>query len=250
MEPLDRDGCRALAEAIGDTPLWPISVHALRTGRGHAFAIGDPRDFDAAVVAPDYCPDEPQAWGDPDGIRRILSQLSGWTAVEVPRDVAPRLAERVARGMNRSTKVVDQLFFIGDAPPPSGLEHESVRLLAPDDVDLLVTAPHKLSGGNAESARRMLTEGTYAAAVIGGRIVARVEAYARSPRYANLGAYVLEEFRGRGLATAAAALVTRAVRAAGQTAVWSTGATNVASQSVARKLGSREVARTSYVVVD
>lgn len=148
MEPLDRDGCRALAEAIGDTPLWPIPVHALRTGRGRAFAIGDPRDFDAAVVAPDYCPDEPQAWGDPDGIRRILSQLSGWTAVEVPR------------------------------------------------------------------------------------------------------AYVLEEFRGRGLATAAAALVTRAVLAAGQTAVWSTGATNVASQSVARKLGSREVARTSYVVVD
>ena len=95
----------------------------------------------------------------------------------------------------------------------------------------------------------MLTEAVYAAAVIDGRIVARVEAYARSPRYANLGAYVLEEFRHQGLATACAALVTRAVVASGQTAVWSTGETNPASQAVARKLGYRELPRTCTYVV-
>ena len=69
-------------------------------------------------------------------------------------------------------------------------------------------------------------------------------------RYANLGAYVLEEFRGQGLATAAAALVTREVLARGETPVWSTCETNTASQDVARKLGFRQVARATYVVLE
>jgi len=253
IELLDRDGCRRLADAIGDTPTWSIMIHALLTGRTRAYVVGDIENFDAALVAPDYCANEPQAWGKPEQVWHILAQLSGWTAVEVPREIASPLAKLVTQRTGRATKLVDDIFFVTDAPPPAGrpFEHPSVRILTLDDLDLLVAAPHKLSGGDVTLARRMLTEAVYAAAVIDGRIVARVEAYARSPRYANLGAYVLEEYRRRGLATACAALVTRAVLAAGQTAVWSTGETNPASQSVARKLGYRELPRTStYVVPD
>jgi GNAT superfamily N-acetyltransferase len=253
IEPLDRDGCRRLAAVIGDTPTWSIMIHALLTGRGRAYVIGDVENFDAALVAPDYCADEPQAWGKPESIWQILAQVPGWTAVEVPREVAPPLAQLVTRHTSRATKLVDDIFFVAEASPPAGppFEHPSVRILTLDDLDLLVAAPHKLSGGDVALARRMLTEAIYAAAVVDGRIVARVEAYARSPRYANLGAYVLEDFRGRGLATACAALVARAVLAAGQTAVWSTGETNPASQAVARKLGYQELPRTStYVVLD
>ena len=251
IEPLDGDACRRLADAIGDMPTWSIMIHALLTCRGRAYVIGDIDDFDAALVAPDYCPKEPQAWGEPAHIWRILAELSGWTAVEVPREIAPLLARIVARETGRPTKLVDDIFFIADAPPPAGRasEHPAVRILTVDDLGLLVAATPKLSGGDLMTARRMLTEAIYAAAIIDGRIVARVEAYARSPRYANLGAYVLEEFRGRGLATAAAALVTRAALAAGQTPVWSTGETNPASQAVARKLGYRELPRTSTYVV-
>jgi RimJ/RimL family protein N-acetyltransferase len=253
IDPLDRDGCRRLADAIGDTPTGSIMIHALLTGRGRAYVIGDIDQFDAALVAPDYCADEPQAWGNPESIWQILAQLRGWTAVEVPRDIAPPLAKLVTQHTDRATKLLDDIFFVADAASPivASFEHPGARLLTPDDVDLLAAAPHKLSGGDVALARRMLTEAIYAAAVIDGRIVARVEAYARSPRYANLGAYVLEEFRRQGLATACAALVTRAVIAAGQTAVWSTGETNPASQAVARRLGYRELARTStYVVLD
>jgi GNAT superfamily N-acetyltransferase len=251
MAPLDRDGCLQLAETLGDEPTWSIMIHALLTGRGRAYVIGEPRKFDAAVVVPDYSHNEPQAWGEPDAIWRILSQLRGWTAIEVPPDVAPALAKLVTRDTARATTLVDDIFFVSDGsglPPP--VAKAAVRILTLDDLNLLVAAPPKLSGGDAEYARRMLTEGIYAAAIVDGRIVARVEAYARTPRYANLGAYVSEDFRRRGLATAAAALVTTAALAAGQTPVWSTGETNPASQAVARKLGFREIARMTYVVPD
>jgi RimJ/RimL family protein N-acetyltransferase len=223
-------------------------THALLTGRGRAYVVGDIAHFDAAVVAPDYGADEPQAWGKPEAIWRIASELTGWTAIEVPSEVAPPLARIIERGMGRSVNLVDDLFFITDTPPPR-VEHASVRMLTIDDVDLLASAPPALSGGDVASARRMLSEGFYAAAVVDGRIVGRVEAYARTPRYANLGAIVLPEFRRQGIALAAASLVTRAVLAAGETPVWSTGANNVASQQVATKLGFREVARGTYVVL-
>jgi RimJ/RimL family protein N-acetyltransferase len=252
IAPLDREGCRRLADAIGDTPTWSIMTHALLTGRGRAYVIGDIENFDAALVAPDYCADEPQAWGTPDAIWQILAQLNGWTAIEVPREIAPALAGLVTRHSGRPTKLVDDIFFVTDTPPPPAdlaFEHPAVRLLTLDDLDLLAAAPQKLSGGDVALARRMLSEAIYAAAIVDGRIVARVEAYARSPRYANLGAYVLAEFRRRGFATACAALVTRAVLAAGQTAVWSTGESNPPSQAVARKLGFRELPRTSTYVI-
>jgi hypothetical protein len=250
IPPLDREACLQLAETVGDAPTWPIMTHALLTGRGRAYVVGDARNFEAAVVAPNYCPDEPQAWGEPNAIWRILSELDGWTAVEVPCEVAPPLAKRVAEGRGRKIKLVDDLFFAGHAPPPSRANDSAVRLLTIDDLPMLVAAPRELSGGKENYARLMLTEGIYAAAIVDGRIVARVEAYCRTPRYANLGAYVLKEFRGRGFATAAGSLVTSAVRASGQTPVWSTSEDNLASQAVARKIGLRDIARATYVVLD
>jgi RimJ/RimL family protein N-acetyltransferase len=248
IRPLDPLDCRRLADVLGDEPTWPIMTHALHTGRGRAYAIGEIEHFAAAVVAPDYCPDEPQAWGDPEAIWRIVSQLSGWTAIEVPSGIAPPLAKLVGEGMRREVKLVDDLFYAADAPPPP-YQHPAVRMLTIDDVDLLVSAPRELSGGNTEYARRMLSEGFYAAAIVDGRIVGRVEAFCRTPRYANLGAIVLPEFRRQGIAVAAAALVTMAVIESGQTAVWSTGEPNLASQGVAKRLGYRQIGRGTYVVL-
>jgi len=57
----------------------------------------------------------------------------------------------------------------------------------------------------------------------------------------------LAPWRGRGLSTAAAALVCADVQAAGQTPVWSTAEDNAASRRVATKLGFVEVLRRVYV---
>jgi predicted GNAT family acetyltransferase len=58
----------------------------------------------------------------------------------------------------------------------------------------------------------------------------------------------LPEWRGRGLSTAAAALVATVIQDAGRTPVWSTGEGNAASRRVAEKLGFREVARRAYLI--
>ena len=49
IDPLDDDGCRRLADAIGDTPTWSIMIHALLTGRGRAYVVGEIDHFDAAL---------------------------------------------------------------------------------------------------------------------------------------------------------------------------------------------------------
>ena len=53
--PLDREGCRILADALGDTPETTISVHRLRDGFCRAYVAGDPARFDAAMVQDDFC---------------------------------------------------------------------------------------------------------------------------------------------------------------------------------------------------
>jgi predicted GNAT family acetyltransferase len=94
----------------------------------------------------------------------------------------------------------------------------------------------------------LLTEGIIAAAIVDGGVVAIAHTAARTERHADLGVATLPAWRGRGLATAAAALVAERVRAAGQIPVWSTGETNAASRRVAQKLGFREVARRTYLI--
>ena len=55
----------------------------------------------------------------------------------------------------------------------------------------------------------------------------------------------LEEWRGRGLATAAASLVAQAIQESGRAPMWSAG--NPASLRVAQKLGFVEVSRRVYI---
>jgi len=56
--------------------------------------------------------------------------------------------------------------------------------------------------------------------------------------------------RRRGLATAAAFLVSSHLRAVGLTPVWAAGEPNIASWRVPEKLGFRFVGRREYVVFD
>jgi predicted GNAT family acetyltransferase len=83
--------------------------------------------------------------------------------------------------------------------------------------------------------------------VIDGELVAVAYTAARGARLADVGILTREDWRNRGLSTAAAALVCADIQAAGQKPVWGTSAENVASQRVAAKLGFAEVSRRVYV---
>jgi len=75
------------------------------------------------------------------------------------------------------------------------------------------------------------------AAVEGDAAVSLCFSARLTARAAEAGVETLEDFRGRGLATAVVAAWARAVRAGGREPLYSTSWDNRASQAVARKLG-------------
>src|ERR1041385_5657305 len=170
IHPIDHGACPKLADALGDGRMWSIATHALITGPGRAYMIGELPHFTAAMVVPDYCPDEPFAWGEPQAIWRIASQMSGWKAIEVPSEIAPALAEVVDKAIGRPVKVLDDVFFAGHQRP-ARIEHPAVRMLEIKDLPLLADAPRELNGGDEQRAGRMLRESFFAAAIDAGRIV-------------------------------------------------------------------------------
>jgi predicted GNAT family acetyltransferase len=113
----------------------------------------------------------------------------------------------------------------------------------------LERAPPDLRGEGWGSSSALLREGIAAAAILDREIVALCHTTARTVQYADLGVATLPAWRNRGLASATAALVASEVQSAGQTPVWSTRATNLASLRVARKLGFQEVSRRIYLIL-
>ena len=75
------------------------------------------------------------------------------------------------------------------------------------------------------------------ALVVDGRLASLCFSSRNTPIAAEAGVDTLEEFRGRGYAQAVVAAWARAVRAEGRIPLYSTSWDNLASRSVARKLG-------------
>lgn len=89
-----------------------------------------------------------------------------------------------------------------------------------------------------------------AGAVVDGRLVALAYTSAMTPHHADIAVVTDPDFRGRGLATASAALVIEEVHRRGAIPVWSTGEGNHASRRVAARLGLRPIGHRTYVIVD
>jgi predicted GNAT family acetyltransferase len=75
------------------------------------------------------------------------------------------------------------------------------------------------------------------ATVVDGRLASLCLSARNTPIAAEAGVETLDEFRGRGYAPAVVAAWARAVREEGRIPLYSTSWDNLASRSVARKLG-------------
>jgi GNAT superfamily N-acetyltransferase len=165
----------------------------------------------------------------------------------VDPSIATELSGLLASATGRPVRFLDDVYHVL-RHPVAPTHVETVRLLSPVDSGLLERAPPELRGAEWGSPRVLLRDGFAAAAIVDDEFVALAHTTARSDRYADIGVATLPAWRNRGLASATAALVAREVQSAGQTPVWSTGATNKASLRVARKLGFIEVARRRYLI--
>jgi RimJ/RimL family protein N-acetyltransferase len=246
---LDAHRYATLAAALGDTPLTTLTLQVLRTGACRVYLDGEPSRPKGVIVQADAMSEEPTGYGsDPEILWALLQQASGWTCVDVDYDCAPPLGAMIERATGASVRYLEDIYFVLDRPAPS-YRHPAVRVLTAADLPLLEAAPPELHSSLWGSARTLMSEGTVACAIVDGEIVATALCSGRSERYADVGVYTRQEYRGLGLSTAAAALVAGQVQARGLIPTWSTGGHNTASLRVAQKLGFVEVARRQYVIL-
>ena len=245
--PLTSQQCQVLADALEDTPETVISIFHLRRGLARAYVVGNPADFQAAVVEAEGAPGEPTVFGrDVPLLADLLPAIPGWYCVNVSPDIAPALGPLLVERMGRSVRYYGDIHHTLVEPAPD-IANPAVRQLALADLPLLKAAPPDIRGLDP---RRLLAEMAAAGAIVDGQIVAIAINYARSAGYADIGVHTLPEWRARGLATAAAAIVARHMQASGRIPVWSCGEDNQASLRVAQKLGFREVSRRTYIILN
>ena len=248
--PLDSQGCRVLADALGDGPETVLSVHLLRRGLCRAYVAGDPSRFNGAIVQASDSPAEPMGFGsDPEALWELLKTVHGWDCVNVASECATALGEIIEGEMGVRVRYYGDIYHVL-SKPVSSFQNAAVRQLTLADLKLLESAPIEVQGSGFGSPRGLLAEGVVACAVASGSIVSIAHTSARSNHHAEIGVFTLEEWRGRGFATAAAAIVAQRVQEAGQTPMWSTGEDNAPSLRVAQKLGFTEVSRRTYVILD
>jgi len=246
--PLDRAASLELADALGDSPETVISVYQLKSGLCRAYVAGESSDFRAAVVQNSDLPAEPVGFGDDaEALWDILTHVEGWRCATVPAECAARLGGIIQDGTGSAVRYYGDLYHVLTRPAP-GIPHPAVRRLEPADIELVKAAASELRVTGMGSPEAMLSSGLAVGAIIDGRLVANAHTSARSALYADIGVYTIEAYRGRGLATAAAALVAKLIQEAGQTPVWSCGEGNAASLAIAHRLGFSEVSRRTYVI--
>ena len=157
----------------------------------------------------------------------------------------PGLVALIREATGKRVWYYDDVYHTLTEPPPV-IDDPVVREFTLYDTDLLEAAG--VDGADFRGGLPALLEvGTVAGAVVDGRIVSTAQTAAITDRYADIGVATDEQWRGRGLATAAASIVARRIQETGRTPVWSCGEDNMASLRVAQKLGFKEVSRLTYV---
>lgn len=245
MTPLNATQCEQLAEALEDAPETVITIHALRTFRCRAFAIGEPRIFRAAIVDPMLTQGDLLGFGDPDALFEMITQIGDWNCLEVAPHLAVPLSERLAKAGWTIRQVPDVYYTMPGAA--RGISHPNVRLLGAADADFYA-ANAPCFDDDPDAARQAVIDGPIAAAMVNGKVVAAIEANVRTARYANFCAETLPEYRGKGFSSACASVAAQAVQSMGLTPVWSTSENNLASRRVAEKVGFVECSRWIYLI--
>lgn len=246
----DPAGLHALAATLPDTPETVISLHMLRRAGCRAHVAGPTKQPAALVVDLDEVPGEPSCYGDdPKAIWAILRDLPGWFAANVSEPIAEAVGTTIECEWGEQVSELGDLYFTLRQPAPA-FSDPAVRRLGPADLDLLDAAPNDVRGGGFGSTAALLADGIVTAAVVDGTVVAIAHTSAITDLHADIGVSTLSAYRGRGYATAAAALVAREIQAIGRVPVWSCGETNHASLRVAAKLGFEPVLRRVYLILD
>ncbi len=250
-QPSDAD-YRELEGALGVAPLTVIPLHCARRGAALTLLHGPLSSPRAVLIRRDDLPREISAHGhDAAAIWSLLETQREYDCVEVDGAIVPALQALMAPHFRHVRLYADIYYALTD---PAALVEPAcpdltTRLLMEEDVELLDRAPRRLGLDGFGSNAAGLSQSVAAGSIVEGELVSVAQAGAYAGRYADVGVYTREDFRGRGLSTRAAWLVMRELLERGWVPLWSTGEDNHASQRVALKLGLTEVYRSTFLVV-
>ncbi len=245
---LSPDELPELAHALGDSPETAIPVSRLMRGACSAYVVGEPTQFQAAVIMSHDNPGEPDGFGeDPKALWAILEPLEGWRVVDVSRTVAPKLGALIRSSTGSRVAYYGDVYHTLTRPAVAH-SHSEVRLLTEDDRALFDGVPDDLKPGMRGDIEIVLREGFVAGAVVDDRPVSVAHTNATTDQYADIGVFTHEDFRNRGYSTSAASIVAAAIQKSGRMPVWSCGEDNLQSLRVAAKVGFTEVSRRTYVI--
>ena len=250
IHPLSKEACRLLAQHLPDSPQTVISrAHLLwGTARAYAFGLTD-EGFETAVIEDPGCPGEPMIFGqNAQQIADLMPQIPDWFCVNVTPDLANTLEPLLATQMGSPLRRQGDVYHTLTQPPLAQLlSHPNIRILTPEDLPLIQAAEPEMRGYDLA---QLLSKTAVAGAIFHNQLVAMAQNYALTEGFGDIGVFTLPEWRGRGLAAAAAALVADWLQRNGRTPVWSCGAQNQASLRVAQKLGFVENGRRVYLILE
>lgn len=231
-----------LAAAIGESPETVISHHLLTSRTCDAWYVGDVRQPRALIIQGHGFRNEPIIHGHhADDVARIIPYIEEWETFSTPLYLVSELERVVTHARDTtSLRTITDVYHALDTPIGDAFSHPDVRLMTDDDIALTITFDEL----QQDSGYKPIV----AAAVIEGEIVSLAHTFAWSPMYVDLGVTTHEQFRAKGMATAAAAIVAAEVQKRGKVPVWSTGADNLPSMRIANKLGFRETSRRLYLI--
>jgi len=241
---------RLLLAMLAENPQTVISIHVLTRDDCDIYMSGNQRPQRAAILQSRELPSEPIVFGsDPDAIWQELTHVKGWQCVLVDKDVALPLGEIISTQLKTQVSFLDDVYHVPREQVLSFQDKSVCQMTIEGLTQLEALPPEARPIGFWGDLRTSLREGLVAGAIVEDKVVGTCFVAARGQRYVDIGVHVLEDYRGRGLATASASLVTRSVQSEGLIPVWSCGSHNLPSLKLARKLGFIEVSRRTYVIL-
>ena len=230
-------------DAIGHSPKTAITIHHLRQNLCDVYFIGEPDNFKAAVVQLTQFPYEPTVFGtDAEATWEIFSQMDTWNVINLEPEMADDLETIMQREMGIPMRRYGDIYYHLTSPieymPPA--EDIEVRLLSPDDYDMVQSARVELQTESFGSIESTLKKGITAAAMVDNQIIATANSRI-ADKYIDVGVFTHEDWRKKGLSTAASSLVIIEGQKLSLIPTWSTGEDNYASMRVAEKLGFEKV---------
>ncbi|MHA2314088.1 MAG: GNAT family N-acetyltransferase [Candidatus Hermodarchaeia archaeon] len=239
-----------LADLLGDSPETVLAVHALRRQNCHAYIVGELPRIRAALLQISSFPSEPQAFGsDANAILTMLQAIQGWTCVNVASEVAESVGDLIQEKMKVAVRHYGD-FYYTLLKPVMQFRHKYVRRLRLEDLSLLESAPREFQGHGYDSPRGLLEDGVVACGIVSGEVVSIAHTAGHTKKFADIGVITREDWRNKGLASAAASIVAEVLQEKGITPVWSASDDNLPSVRIAQKLGFSKVSQRQYVILE